>query len=432
MARNDGESRIKILLACVAISQAPWAYYYFRSEAADELFYITTHTYTFFIVAIMAVAALVAFQRKNQRTFSGAELTIGTLLLLSATFAGTGMGYGLFTDLMDTEIWHGKATVIEYVERYQTESCETDKDGNRDCDCTSHPPEWRIYTNMKGKMGTREISISEEEYAAIAHYWYGNGYISQQQAVGTKGDIGCSQGTIYQINAAPAEKLQIPVSLESEFINYIKASKSVFKVEGSDPALKAIVPPYPRTYNTGNGNIEVNTVLTDTTFKPTDSLTLWMQQVNAEFRRQLMTLGPVVCMNPLVVITQQPVSFGGSIVESWGGLKKNDLLIIISVDPNIPETINQIRCMSLTKNKMFTAELEGVFSHMKQFPDAQSFVNIVMAQAQATGDSGFDRLHDAEARYLLSDVHLALWAYFVIGLIALLCSTPLALFFVND
>lgn len=433
MASSDDNSRIRTFLICLAISQAPWAYYYFNKEAADELFYITSHTYTFPIVALIAAGILFFVHKKNERTFTSGELILGLVMLISATFAGTSIGYGIFTNLMDTELWHGKIVKIERVERYGTESCTTDKDGNKDCDCTSHSPEWTIYTNMVGKLGSRTQSISEEEYQTIAKKWYGNSYSQQEKLTGTKGDIACEIGNVYEITVpATIANADIPVTLETEFVNYIRASRSVFKIEGSDPQLKALAPPYPKSFNSGIGNIDINLALTDTSLKPVDSLGAWLHEVNALFQNKLMELGPKVKMNPLVITTTESADFGSSVIEAWGGLKKNDLLIIVSIDASHHMQVNQMRSFSLTKHTMFTAELDAKMAHIKNLPTAEAFVNLILEQAQQPGESGFDHLHDSDARYLLSDINLCIWAYFVIGIIALACNIPITLFFLQD
>lgn len=429
---DDSGNQAKAFLFCLALSQLPWLYYAFNAEAADELLFITTHTYTFPIAVLLALGVLLFIRSKKSDLFTWGEFLSGGVMMVSATFAATAMGYGLFTDLMDTELWHGCITKIEYAESYEDESCTTDKNGNRDCHCVYHPPQWKIYTNMTGKVGTRTTSISKDEYATIARYWYGTTYLQKEVRTGSNGDITCRIGSVYQITSSTNQSLQLPITLETEFVNYIRASRSVYKIEGSDPAMKSIVPCYPRTFNTGNGNIEINLVMTDTVFKPTDSLKQWMSDVNRKFQEQLRETGPQVKMNPLVFITSQSVDIGGSIVESWSGLKKNDLLIILSVDPKKPTTVTGARTMSLSKHTMFLAELDGKLSHMKQLPEAELFVTTVIKQAQAPGESGFEHLHDSDARYLVDDINLSIWAYLVIVLIALVCNTPITFFFLKD
>lgn len=160
-----------------------------------------------------------------------------------------------------------------------------------------------------------------------------------------------------------------PTAIEHSFTNYIKASPdSLFRYQGLYEKHKNSVPKYPRVYD----YYKVNR------FKVVGSLPITKNEYN-EWNANLMklngTLGRKNQVNIHVILgkNKSPDWFY-AVEQSWIGGKKNDAVLIVSVDKDM--NIQWVNVMAWTTNKMFQVKLVDDINDLKKI-DRQGVIGVL-------------------------------------------------------
>jgi hypothetical protein len=163
-----------------------------------------------------------------------------------------------------------------------------------------------------------------------------------------------------------------PVSLEHGYTNYIKGSPdSIFRHQGLTEKYEKLLPTYPGEvydYYRLNRLVTVGVSLADAADWNRD-----LSELNAD-------LGAKKQVNVVtVVLKNQPQDYYYALEQSWIGGKKNDVVLVISVDDSLK--IQWVEVMAWTDNKIFQVELrdavvaagtlsrEPIVASIRQFVD---------------------------------------------------------------
>lgn len=441
---------LKIFLVCLFIAVGPWVFiYFFYREMVKEMIFMGVNSPVLYLVLAIVLIVLIILKIRSKE-FSFGELFFSITIASVSSVGSVSLGHGIFTNIIDTEVWHGEAVSLEYTPRYETSS--TDSDGDKTC--TSHGPYYNIVTNMKAKNGRLNkteallIEINKNQFKNILNHWDGDKYIGKGGFLGkdfhvdewlkgeSVGDIGCLRTHKRILNIPDGFDYRFPVSVEQKFVNYLRTSRSSIGITASNEKFIGRIPKHHelKVNFLDFGKIENNLVLFDIKMKPSQELVFWADSVNILLREQMMSFGPITACNPFVFITDQSVEIEGTARKEWGQLKKNDCGILLSI-PDNDLSLDMFRVMTLSKNTEFVARLEYDLKEYvvnSNLPDASTFTMMFVNNLIGNGagsKTGFDRLHEDQMRYLFKDINLPIWQRIIVALICLGFLTPMLIFF---
>ena len=212
--------------------------------------------------------------------------------------------FGKFAGLQDSEIWNGELTSKartegSYVRSYEC-MCTTDSKGNETCSTCyedHYTVDWSANTTVGGITFDSLDSTSSSVY---------NTPNPRSYTEAKKGD---------------------PVSLEKNFLNYIKgAPRSLFNSR-RDAILQYAnkIPAYPRVYNF----YHINRVLNVGSAMSTAD----HDALNNGLNEMLKSLGHAKQSNLIMIVTGiTDPSYRQAVENAWLGGKKNDTVIFIGID----------------------------------------------------------------------------------------------------
>lgn len=373
-----------------------------------------------FTIICILILGLQRFARKKTKEFTISECFMTMCGALIPYFAIFIIFMGSSTGLSDECIINTCVQKIVHVKSYYTERTETTCTGSgKDEVCTSHQvcdvyhgPSWTLYT----KTG-HSLSITAVQYANIK-----NRFGTQERQTASMQIGQCrGDGRQFEVTWSGSEATRIPCSYMVTYINYVKATESIYKMKGQKPY---VVSAYPEIQSTPYGKIGVTRVLGD---NPPNLR--WAVLVDSLLDQELTWLGPKRQCNILIYLTKHPQEFYGSIKEKWINGKKNDIVIIIGGEIQHPDWV---RIMDWSETANFDINLRDNIMNNPAIVDPFKFVKIITSTIDSP-TCGFTRRPMEEMRYLLSEIHLQWWAWALVLLFLMIIISPLVMYmFTNE
>lgn len=349
-------------------------------------------------LSLLAVPFLIAlgFFFFTKRTITWQEFLAHAAI--SVVVAGISTAILYWSNTHDVEVWNGHVTSKKRVEVPCShdyccgycESCSTDSKGNTSCHqycchtCYYHPfdVDWRYNTTDNG---TSEINRVD---------WQG---INEPQRW-TKVVIGEPSASLHS------------------YKNYIKASPdSLFSQQGLEEQYKGSLPNYP-------GNVydyyRINRLVTVGVSLPNAKQwnQLLMRENDREGAKKEVTMG-------VVVVKHKPQDYFYAIQQHWLGGKKNDLILVVSVDDT--QKIEWAQVMAWTQDKVAQVSVRNAVLDVGTISDPEA---VVMAMSKAV-DKDFVRKPMKDFEYLASSVTPTSGQWLLATIINVLLSIGLGLFF---
>lgn len=323
------------------------------------------------------------------------------LVMLAAELLVAGCSAGIVSceSTHDTEVWNGVVAKKERV----TVSC-------------SHS--YRCHCHEVCTGSGKNKSCSEECDTCYEHTWdYDwNVYTSNNETITI--DRVDRQGTSEPSRFASV-KVGEPTSVIHGYTNYIKASPdSLFRHQGLKEKYKVELPDYPQNvydYYRLNRLVTAGVSVVDPGAWNSD-----LSQVNA-------LLGHNRQANIIVVLAKnKPHDWYSALEESWIGGKKNDVVLVISVDDTMKP--QWVEVMAWTTNPIFKVKLRDDVMD-EQVIDRSTVITALKVQVNTT----FIRKPMADFEYLSSCITPSKTEWIITLIIGILIAAGLAwLFEVND
>ena len=369
-----------------------------------KLWKIIIHNPEFWILAFAGLAYGVWRKCANPIEFKWQELlahfVIGCVSLIGvfSTFLY------LTTGLHDTELHNGYAKNAEYYESWteivhytETETSGSGKDQTSRIVYKTrydyHPPYWTIETTDNGSIG-----ITQEEYRR---------YVSQFQNeskvhLSRLNQVSFGDGDKYETTwSSGNESLIVPSASEHQYVNYLKASNSIFKRLGVIGPNKKFLLSYPRVESGLMGDVEVNRVLVSGVLVPEK----WKKIIDRELDVALASLGSKKQVNLLLyVVGTSDRGFLHELEEHWTFGKKNDVVLVLGMK-KFP-VVQWSGVMIFHGNEKLKVKLRNAIPGQSDVSDAEMLSSIFINNVKAD----FRRVPMAELEYMLYDVHLPWWA----------------------
>lgn len=350
----------------------------------------------FFVIVLFVplVAAGVAFV-----LLKGISLKeSGCIVLAQLVVAGSSALIVSCANTHDTEVWNGvvsskRQVWVSCTHSYQCnchQTC-TGSGKNRSCTTTcdtcyehSNDWDWNVYTS--------------------------NGEVITIDRVDRRGSHEPSRFT--------AVKMGEPTSQKHSYVNYVKASPdSLFRHQGLVEKYSATIPAYPsNVYDYYRLDRFVTT--SNVGFKERNDWNADLMHLNA-------SLGAVKQVNIIIVVTRNmPRDWFYALEESWVGGKKNDAVLVVSVDESMKPQWAEV--MAWTSNQMFKVKLRDDILALPTL-DRKDTLNAVSTNVKAT----YQRKPMKDFEYLKSAIVPSTLQWILTLLIALLVAGGLVFFFAN-
>lgn len=320
--------------------------------------------------------------------------------------AGVSAGVVSFSNTADTEVWNG--AVADKKQVYV--SCSH----SYNCHC-------KQVKHCTGSGKNRSCTYSEECDTCYRHTndWDWDvtttlGETIEIARVDSRGSIEPPRFT--------AVKLGEPTSTKHSYTNYIKASPgTLFRHQGLSEKYATTIPAYPQDvydYYRLNRLVLVGMSLPDSGATP-----LWnddLSRINAE-------LGHSKQANMIVVLVQnKPADWYYALEETWIGGKKNDTILVISVD-------NQMKPQWATVMAWSTNELFKIKLRDDIMDEPVIDRHAVITALETNVSKYFVRKHMKDFEYLNSQITPSTTEWVVTLILALLVSIGLTIYMqVND
>jgi len=384
----------------------------------SKLFKVIFHNIGFWI--LLFVATIFGLYRKltNPNEFLWSELPIQIGVSAVSVLGLFAIFFTTSTDLSDTEVWNGYVEKAEYYEEWTEKTVTKDSKGKKRTSYTHHPAEWKLKTTAGALTIDRSVyrnyraRFGDEKKKYLHH--------SDQSSVG--------DGNMYYVKCNANTRDLLPASVSHRFVNYLRASDSIKKIQGSISGFKDFLMPYPEVHNGPYGQIEFNRVVEAGINLPSN----WKKTVNDLLNRELMTLGAAKQVNIIVYVAgTSDARFADALKESWIDGKKNDVIVILGVT-KFPE-IKWARVMAWTKIEEFKISLRNDLLDLKTIADSKALTSLIVNDINRPGEKGgFVRTPMSELEYLIADISLPWWCQVLIALLGGGVSWGTSWFLINN
>lgn len=282
---------------------------------------------------------------------------------------------GKFSKMADVEILNGEITGKQrdhgtYLESYEC-NCSTDSKGNRHCS-TCYRRHYTVDWYATSTVGT--INFDHEDSTSMLVY-------AMPDPIPYKNCI-----------------LHEPASVESIFVNYVKAvPESLFNTNALGTAKNAWIPPYPRVHDF----YKINRVLSDGAVTPD-----YAKDLNDRLNVTLKSLGSKKQVNIIVIFTKNlDPSYRLTVENSWIGGKQNDVIVMIGLDgKNISWT--DVMTFAMNKNnEALRTTLRDDLKNLDTLPEASVLTSVITNDI----NTAFKRIHMEEFEYLESRIEPPMW-----------------------
>lgn len=271
---------------------------------------------------------------------------LSAMLVAAAIVAGLTTGISSCSNTQDYEVWNGVVTdkqkvTVSCSHSYQC-NCVTTCSGGKNQTCTttcstcyehSHDYDWSVFTSNKETIDIERVD---------------------------------RQG-VHMPERFKSVIMGEPTAVTHSFTNYVKAAPdSLFRHQGLKEKYAATVPVYPQeVYDYYRLNRLVTAV-------PLPNPVAWnndLSQLNAR-------LGALKQVNViLVVVSDKPHDWYYALEESWIGGKKNDVVLVVSVDSTLKP--QWVETMAWTTNEMVKVRLRDDIMDLPKLDRDQLMVRLV-------------------------------------------------------
>ena len=406
------------------------AFFYIASNGlVGKMWNVVWHNFQFPIVLTILGSYGLYWRRKDPAKFSPVKLVGYFAVLPFVAFPLAAVSYFVATDLHDIEIWNGRVTKVVYEEQWQelvTYPVTSCSGSGKDQSCTTrmesridyHPPSWHLVTS-----NGEDVSTSGDVYSTYVNHFGNQVFVSQIHP----GQVSFGDGNMYYTSWKGESEKMIPTAVEHPFINYLRASQSITKVQGAVGPYTELLVPYPRVGLGRFGNINANRVIVARS--PVSSE--WVSRVNDGLSRMLAVLGSEKQVNAIVYIANADIGFFQALKEFWTDGKKNDVIVVIGSKDG--HTIDWVQVQAWTKIELFKIRLADEIRDLKMLDSNEDKIVGVMTEniRKPASDGGFQRMPMAELEYLLAEIHLPLWATFLMIVLNILVVSPIIFYIIK-
>lgn len=342
--------------------------------------------YLFLLILIpILLPAFFALVWKHKITFSEFFLNVLVCCLIT-----TGVYYGgVYHQVKDVQILNGEVTSKskDRVSCSHSYSCNCRTvNKTTTCDtCYEHPYDfdWNVHSNV----GTFSIDRIDRQGVKEPPRW-------------TSVTIG------------------EPVALEESYINYIKGSpSSIFNKQSMDFAKRyeVNIPQYPRVYDYHRANRVISVGV------PIADINLWNDDLSIALKK----LGPTKQSNVILIIAKdKSVEYAEAVNAKWLGGKKNDVLVILSVDSS--NKISWVRVFGLTKTSAIKTYLRNDIQEIGELNR-----ELIIQSISKNVMEHYDRKSMEDFKYLLSNIEISGFAFFIIFLLSVFSSAGISWIFAH-
>ena len=388
----------------ILVSTGMTIYILIHPELSGKLFKVMEHNWVFWLFIVAGVAYGIWRKFANPEEFTWLELP-------AQLFAGAVITAGCFaaflfftTGLYDTETWNGHATSAEYLEgwteivRCTERSCSGSGENEVCVDVPMvrydyHPPEWRVYTS-----NNESVSIASGNYREyIAKF--GN---EHKEYVFHMNQYSVGDGNKYVTTWNGKIETMIPTAVVHPYVNFLRASHSLAKNEGTAQEYESLLLPYPEIQGGRFGNIEIDRVLVA---GGVNIPVQWHATVDRMLDWILAFLGAEKQADIVVyVVNTDDRGFVEALRERWCGGKKNQIIVIVGTT-NFPK-VDWADVMIFAGNEDLITDLGQAIEKQGEISDPEAFTKTIVASIQKE----FSRVPMATLEHLMYHVKLPWWA----------------------
>jgi len=390
-------------------------------EVTLPIFWYVAGNSTMWIIFVVIIAIVYFLKRYFSQEITNKEAILTILAVLPTLIINSVTLFSVSTNLIDYELMNTAVQKIVYIESYYTptEHTEEDEDGNvikkwETCD-HYHGPQWYIITQT-GK----QIDISQKQYRNIKKK-----LATQQKTVAYRQPFQCSSfdGRQYEVTWNQSATTRIPVSYRHRYINYVKATHSLYRLEGQGNGSSIL--PYYDILTNKFGPIDAERIRIDD--KHIGIPRTWQTNVTSQTNHALTQLGSKKQCNIGYYFTSKPRSQYHLLNQEWCHGKKNDIIIVIGMT-TWPQ-IKWVKIMSTNKNETLDFNIKLRNSILSNgLMDETRFVNDVVNYI----DQYYEREPMANKKYLLQQVKMSWPAWIAVILIVCLITAPLVIEFIGN
>lgn len=405
MRTNDLFIRIFLVLGGLTIAAASYSVFYIgsRPHMWDKLWVIMINNFNFWFLLITGLAYAIWRKWKNSDEVTWLEFPIQLLVGCILTFGIFGAVALKSTGLHDTETWNGKAIRATHMEAWtqevEVESCDDDGNCTTSTFYVNHPEHWYIDTS-----NAEVVSISRRTYNNYIQLWGKDHHVELYRS----DEAIFSDGDKYVIDWNGSRETIIPTAVQHDYINFLKASKSIKLRSGLTKNYTHLLKPYPTIGSSNYGNIFLNRVVKADVDVPNE----WINAVNQQLNMALVNLGSYKEVNLLVyIVNSSDRGFIHALEEHWTYGKKNDVTLIIGMTefPNV----KWANAMVFSGNEGLVADLSSSVEQMSDLTDPKNFSTNFLRHVSEK----FKRVPMATMDHLLHDIEIPFWALLVMILL---------------
>jgi energy-coupling factor transporter transmembrane protein EcfT len=380
-------------------------YLFLNPELFKIIWIVVMHNPGFQWMCLGTIVFAIIVKVKYPKEFTWEEFPVQIFVCIIGLFAAYSSLFHLNTDISDFEIWNGKSNEARYYEEW-TELVTWEECGGRDKDgnCTHyvtrtrhdyHSPYWEVSLTTGDT-----ISLSENQFQNYANYFQNK----EKVKIFRPDQISIGDGNMYKTIHNPS-KTPIWAAVEKKYGNLRKQSMTVVPQSFSYEHFKDLLVEYPRVYEGGFGEIEINRVIDPKGKIPGD----WKKQVDAYFDEHLTYLGAQKEVNILLyVVDTNDQAFFYALMQHWFYGKQNDVIVVIGAS-QFPQ-VDWVSILSWTDAEEFKILLRDQILEMKDITDPNKLASKIVQQiALPLEKGGYIKKPLSDFNYLASDISLGVW-----------------------
>ena len=382
---------------------------------------VVYHNWFFWILIVGGVAYAFARWFLDPKNFAWFEIPIqiGASALLLWLLCSLFFFYG--SDVRDKEIWNGYMTAAEYQEPYDYDQA------HRHCIGTGKSQTcWTSYTcETTSARYVDYNSFDESSFISVGLYETYKQMWGNQEHTGSQGNR-CAghQGNIWRtVYKGPVDAMA-PVSVEREYVNYLKASDAIRKKSPDAEKFEKFLLDYPTVHGGPFGEVDVDRALVvgfdGDQEVDGERLKQWKAELDVKLDRALGTLGDEKGVNILVYVVplgqSERKEFFAVLDNHWAGGKRNDVIVVIGA-PHFSE-IAWVEVMAWTHVEAFKSALMNRVLESNALSNAGELADVIVSRiSREAKDGGYEGLDMDEYAVLASEVSVAWWAQIIIFMI---------------
>lgn len=185
-------------------------------------------------------------------------------------------------------------------------------------------------------------------------------------------------------------KVGEPASLLHRYQNYLKANEDSLFYMGEEEIKKYDVPDYPKIYDYYRSKKVISQIGIDA------------KEYNIYLNDVLSTMGASKQVNIVAIFTSQDKNFFEAVQSHWGGVKKNDVLMVFGIEKDKVKWFKSTSFANGMNNKLLHTKLRNnaidKTLNLELFKEQVNLVN-----------TDFERLPNAEFQHLKENIKAPIW-----------------------